>query len=123
MHDYRNSFSNYYVRDAKIEDFNVLVDRKSFFDLPVKNKEAYKKIIEMGNSNDYIRLVIYQILLISKKHYKSIAIDLSKQTKLKDPQQINFIGKLSNILGATMFFIIEKFEETFNFSQNSVTII
>ena len=59
MHDYRNSFSNYYVRDAKIEDFNVLVDRKSFFDLPVKNKEAYTKIIEMGNSNDYIRLVIY----------------------------------------------------------------
>ena len=59
MHDYGNSFSNYYVRDAKIEDFNVLVDRKSFFDLPVKNKEAYKKIIEMGNSNDYIRLVIY----------------------------------------------------------------
>ena len=53
-----------------------------------------------------------------------IAIELSKQTKLKDPQQINFIGKLSNTLGATMFFIIEKSEKTtFNFSQNSVAII
>ena len=50
-------------------------------------------------------------------------IDLSKQTKLKDPQQISFIGKLE-ANGATMFFIIEKSEETtFNFSQNSVTII
>ena len=59
-----------------------------------------------------------------KKHYRIIAIDLSKQTKLKDPQQINFIGKLSRNTGATMLFIIEKSEETtFNFSQNSVTIV
>ena len=59
-----------------------------------------------------------------KENYKIIAIDLSKQTKLKGPQQINFIGKLSNILGATVFFIIEKSEEpTFNFSHNSATII
>ena len=59
-----------------------------------------------------------------KENYKSIAIDLSRQTKLKDPQQISFIGKLLNTHGATMFFIIEKSEETtFNFSQNSATII
>ena len=59
-----------------------------------------------------------------KKNYKLIAIDLSKQTKLKDPQQINFTGRLLNTRGATMFFMIEKSEEnTFNFSQNSVTII
>ena len=49
---------------------------------------------------------------------------LSKQTRLKDPQQINFIGKLLKNTGATMFFIIEKPEETtFNFSQNSATMI
>ena len=59
-----------------------------------------------------------------KKHYKLISIDLSKQTKLKDPQQINFIGKLLRNTGATMFFIIEKpGETTFIFSQNSVTIV
>ena len=58
------------------------------------------------------------------KNYKLIAVDLSKQTKLKDPQQISFIGKLLATGGATMFFIIEKWEETIlNFSQNSVTII
>ena len=49
---------------------------------------------------------------------------MSKQTKLKDPQQINFIGKHLNNTGATMFFIIKNSEETiFNFSQNSVSII
>ena len=59
-----------------------------------------------------------------KENYKLIAIDLSKQTKLKDPQQINFIGKLDKDNGATIFFIIEKSEgTTFNFSQNSAMII
>ena len=124
MRDYRNRFSNYYVPDAKIEDFNVLIDRKSLFDLPVKNKEeAYEKIIEMSCYNDNTTGNLLDSDYF-KKHYKLIAIDLSKQTKLEDPQQINFIGKLSNVLGVTMFFIIEKSEETtFNFSQNSVTII
>ena len=63
-------------------------------------------------------------MLITEKHCKLIAIHLSKQTKLKDPQQINFIGKILRNTEATMFFIIEKSEETsFNFSQNSVTIV
>ena len=38
----RASFSKYYTP----KDFNVLVDRKSFFDEPLKNKEeAFEKII------------------------------------------------------------------------------
>ena len=59
-----------------------------------------------------------------KENYKLIAIDLSKQTKIKDPQQINFIGKIEGQNnGVTMFFIIERSETTFEFSQNSVNII
>ena len=51
--DYRDSFSHYYVPNVEIKDFNVLIDGKSFFDLPVKNEEeAYEKIIEMSNNND-----------------------------------------------------------------------
>ena len=77
----------------------------------------------MSNNSDYTigNLLDYACY---KKRYKLIVIDLSKQTKLKDPQQINFIGKLLRNTGATMFFIIEKSEETtFNFTQNSVTIV
>ena len=60
--------------------------------------------------------MITQLVIYFKKDYKLIAIDLSTQTKLKDPQQISFIGKLSNTRGATMFFIMEKSKETtFNF--------
>ena len=120
----RYSFSNYYVPKVKVNDFNVLTDVKSFYDLSVKNdEEAYEKIIDMSNNNDYTtgNLLDYAYY---KKNYRLIAIDLSKQAKLKDPQQINFIGKLLRKTGATMFFIIEKSEETtFNFSQNSVTIV
>ena len=122
--DSRCSFSNYYVPKVRINDFNVLIDGKSFFDLSVKNEEeAYEKIIEMNNNNDYTTGNLLDFAYY-KKHYKLIAIGLSKQTKLKGPQQINFIGKLLRNTGVTMFFIIEKSEETtFNFSQNSVTII
>ena len=122
--DKRNSFSHYYVPKVKINDFNVLTDEKSFFDLPVKNQEeACEKILEMSNINDYTTGNLLDFAYF-KKYYKLIAIDLSKQTKLKDPRQINFIGKLSNIRGATMLFIIEKSEETtFDFSQNLATII
>ena len=85
--------------------------------MPVKNEEAYEKIIEMSNNNNYTTSNLLDFAYF-KENYKLIAIDLSKQTKLKDPQQINFIGKLENQdNGGTMFFIIEKSEETtFNFS-------
>ena len=77
----------------------------------------------MSNNNDYTTGILLDFAYF-KKHYKLIAIDLSKQTKLKDPQQINFIGKLLKNTGTTMFFIIKKSEETtFNLSQNSATII
>ena len=122
--DSRYSFSSYYVRKVRVNDFNVLIDGKSFFDLSVKNdEEAYEKIIDMSNISDYTTGNLLDFTYY-KKHYKLIAIDLSKQTKLKDPQQINFIGKLLRNTGATMFFIIEKSEETtFSFSQNSVTVV
>ena len=41
----RTSFLKYYVPKVEIKDFNVLIDGKSFFDVPVKNKEeAYTKL-------------------------------------------------------------------------------
>ena len=92
--------------------------------MPVKNvEEGYERIIEMSNNNDYTTGNLLDFGYF-KKNCKLIATDLSKQSKLKDPQQINFLGKLLRNTGATMFFIIEKSEETtFNFSENSVTII
>ena len=60
------------------------------------------------------------------KHYKLVAIDLSKQIKLENPdlkQQINFIGKFEDDR-ATIIFIMEESEErTLEFLENSVSMI
>ena len=54
-------------------------------------------------------------------------MDLSKQIELENPdlkQQINFNWRLEKMKGATMFFIIQKSEETtFEFAQNSAIIV
>ena len=81
----RSSFSKYYVPKIEIKDFNVLIDGKQFFKIPVKNKEeAYEQIIEMSKNNDYTRsnLLNYEYF---KDHYQLIAIDLSKKTELENP--------------------------------------
>ena len=122
----RPSFSKYYTPKVEIKDFNVLVNGKSFFDVPVKNKEeAYKKIIEISKNNDYTtgNLLDYEYF---SKHYKLIAIDLSKKIELGNSdlnQKNNSVGKLEDDR-ETMFFIIEKSEETtLEFPQNSMSII
>ena len=103
-----------------------MTDGKSVFGVPLTNKEeTYEKIIELSKNNDYTtgNVLDYEYFL---KHFKLIAIDLRKQIELENldlKQQINFIGKLEDD-EATRFFIIEKSEETtFEFSQNSVSII
>ena len=122
--DKRDSFSNYYLPKVEIKDFNVLIDGKRFLDLPVKNEEeAYEKIIEMSNNNDYTTGNLLDFAYI-KENYRLIATDLSEQVKLKDSQQINFIGKLEKGHEATIIFVIEKSEQsTSRFSQNSDSII
>ena len=78
----------------------------------------------MSNNYDYTTGNLLDFAF-SKENYELIAINLSKQTKLKDPQKINLTGKTEDQNhGATMFFTVKKSEETaFKFSQNSVTII
>ena len=83
--DNRTSFSKYYVPKVEIKGFNVLIDGKPFSEIPVKNKEeAYEAIIGMTKNNDYTtgNLLDYEYF---KDHYRLIAIDLSKQIELGNP--------------------------------------
>ena len=120
----RSSFSKYYTPTFEIKDYNVLIDQKPIFEIPIKNKkELYQAITELTRNSNYTtgNLLNYEYF---STYYKLIAIDLTKQTELKNPdlkQQIDFIGKLEQ--NATIFFIIEKEEETIlNFSQYSADI-
>ena len=77
--------------------------------MPVKNKEeAYEKVIDMSNNNYYTTGNLLDFADF-KKHYKLIATDLSQPTKLNEAQKISFTGRLSNILGAIMLFIIRNY--------------
>ena len=123
--DHRDCSLHYYVPNVEIKDFNVLTDGKSFFGFLVKNEEeAYEKNIEMTRNNDCTSGNLLGFAYF-KDDCRLIVTDLSKQTKLKDPQKISFISKLENQAhGATMFSIIEKSKEaTFDFLQNSVNIL
>ena len=46
--------------------------------------------------------------MYNQKYYKLIEIDLLRQTNTSIPQKINFIGKLEENDGATIFLIAEK---------------
>ena len=117
----RQSFSRSYLANVMVKDYNVIIDKLAFFDLPMKTEEeAYKKIIDISRNNEYTtgNLLDYDYF---KKHYKLIAIDLSKQQVLQENedliQQINFIGRLTEV--ANVFIIIGKKENTIlEFSQN-----
>ena len=76
--DCRDSFSRYYVPNVETKDFNLLIDGKSFFNLPVKNEEeAYKKIMTDDRNTDYTNGNLLDFPYF-KEHYRLIAIDLSK---------------------------------------------
>ena len=124
--DDRQSFSQFYLPRVMVKDFNVIIDKLAFFDLPIKTEEgAYEKIIDISRNNGYTtgNLLDYDYF---KKYYKLIAIDLSKQQVLQENedliQQINFIERLTE--AANVFIIIEKKEHTIlEFSQNFANIL
>ena len=109
-----------------VKDYNVIIDKLAFFDLPIKNEEeTYEKIIDISKNNEYTagNLLDYEYF---KKYYKLIAIDLSKQQVLQENkdliQQISFIGRIE--VNANIFIIIEKKEETvLEFSQNFANVL
>ena len=109
-----------------VKDFNVIIDKLSFFSMPIKTEqEAYEKVIDISRNNEYTtgNLLDYDYF---KEHYKLITIDLSKQQELQENedliQQINFIGRLTE--ATNVFIIIEKKENTIlEFSQNLANVI
>ena len=124
--DGRQSFSQFYLPRVMVKDFNAIIDKLAFFDLPIKTEaEAYEQIIDISRNNYYAtsNLLDYDYF---KKYYKLIAIDLSKQQILQEnedlSQQINFIGRLEQAVN--VFIITEKKEHTIlEFSQHFANVL
>ena len=86
--DDRQSFSQFFLPRVMVKDCNVIIDELAFFYSPIKTEEeAYEKIIDISRNNEYTtgNLLDYDYF---KKHYKIIAIDLSKQQVLQENEDL-----------------------------------
>ena len=85
-----------------IKNYNVIANRKNFFDQPIdsdiKRYEGIRKLIT-AQDKDYTTgcLLDYDYI---KNHYRLIAVDLSWQKELdadlKEIKEIEFVGQLKN---------------------------
>ena len=70
-----------------------------------------------------IMIIQQELYLYHQRYHKLIGIDLSRQTNTSIAQQINFIRKLEEDDGGTMFFIVEKRQQTIlNFLLDSLLV-
>ena len=82
-------YTEYFLANVEIKDYNVMIDGQNFFDQPVKNKLTYGSIpkIATDQGDDYTAGCLPDYNHFSES-YKMIAIDLSKQQALDaDPKE------------------------------------
>ena len=126
----RTSNKRYYLPNAEIKDYKVMIDGKNFFDQSIKdNNVTYENIrkIATGQGNDYTTVCLLGYTYFNK-YYKMIAVDLSKEQALdadaKAIQQINFTANLDRADNTSFYFILEEAKETFfEFSQGIVKFL
>ena len=112
----RNGQRKYYLSRIDIKKYNFIIDGRNFYDNPIESDiEKYRELkkVMIGKGEDYTTgsLLDYNN---SNKHYKLVAVDLSKQKELEaDPraiQQIEFKYMLET--NSTIYWVLEKSKET-----------
>ena len=103
----RNGQRKYYLPRIDLNKYNVIIDGQNFYDNPIESdieKHRELKKVMIGKGEDY---TIGSLLDDNyfKKHYKLVAVDLSKQKELDvDPraiQQIEF--KYALVTNSTIY--------------------
>ena len=112
----RNGQRKYYLPRISLNKYNVIIDGRNFYDNPIESDiEKYRELkkVMIGKGEDYTTgsLLDYNYF---DKHYKLVAVDLSKQKELDaDPraiQQIEFKYMLGT--NSTIYWVLEKSKET-----------
>ena len=95
-----DSFKKYFLPRIKIENYNIEIDGRNFYDQPINDSiKQYDKIrkISTGQSDDYTTGCLLDFSYF-EKNYRLIAADLSKQKVLdadsRAIQQVIFTGKI-----------------------------
>ena len=99
-----------------LEKYNVIIDGRIFYDNPIESDiEKYRELkkVMIGKGEDYTTVSLLDFNYFDK-HYKLVAVDLSKQKELDaDPraiQQIEFKYMLGT--NSTIYWVLEKSKET-----------
>ena len=112
----RNSKRVHYLPRNDLNKYNVIIDGRNSYDNPIESDiEKYRELkkVMIGKGEDY---TIGSLLDFDyfKKHYKLVAVDLSKQKELDaDPraiQQIEFKYMLPT--NSTIYWVLEKSKKT-----------
>ena len=112
----RNGLRKYYLQRIDLKKYNVIIDGRNFYDNPIesdieKYRELKKVMIGKGEDNTAGSLIDFNYF---DKHYKLVAVDLSKQKELDaDPraiQQTEFKYMLGT--NSTICWVLEKSKET-----------
>ena len=112
----RNEQQKYYLPRIDLEKYYVIIDGRNFYDNPMESDiEKYResKKVMIGKGEDYTTGYLLDFNYFDK-HYKLVAVDLSKQKELDaDPraiQQIEFKYMLG--INSTIYWVLEKSKET-----------
>ena len=104
-----DSYRKYFLPRIKIENYNIEIDGRNFYDQPINNSiKQYDEIRKKstGQGDDYTTDCLLDFSYFEKK-YRLIAADLSTQKALDADstaiQQIIFTGKTDNKLGFIIF--------------------
>ena len=115
-----NSFKKYFLARVKIENWNIEIDGRNFYDQPINDSiKQYDEIrkISTGQGDDYTTGCLLDFAYF-EKNYRLIAVDLSKQKALdadsRAIQQIVFQGVVggANNTKIRLYTILEKSKET-----------
>ena len=98
-----NSYNKYFLPRLKIDNYNIEIDGRNFYDQPINDSiKQYDEIrkISTGQGDDYTTGCLLDFSYF-EKNYRLIAADLSKQKVLdadsRAIQQIVFIGKVTAV--------------------------
>ena len=90
----RNGQQKYYLPRIDLEKYNVIIDGRNFYDNPIESDiEKYRELkkVMIGKGEDYTTRSFLDFNYFDK-HYKLVAVDLSKQKELDpDPRAIQQI--------------------------------
>ena len=128
-----DSYQKYFLPRVNIENYNIEIDGKNFYDQPTNDSiKQYDEIrkISTGQGDDYTTGCLLDFAYF-EKHYRLIAADLSKQKALDTDsraiQQTIFTRKIKSTVDNTrviIYHILEQSKEKMlEFSKGTAKVL